>query len=597
MILVFGGTTEGRNSVKVLDEGERHYYYSTKETLQQVDCLNGTRIYGALDRDEIINFCKKHDIRLIIDAAHPFAAQLHSNIAEASFVLKIPVVRYERRYPELKENWISCEDFEDALEKLKEEKINRLLALTGVQTIHKLKGFWEEHETFFRILRREESLQKAAQAGFPTANLIFYGEESTRDAIMKLSPDAVIIKESGTSGGMDEKIADSFEAGVKVFIVKRPPLPESFITVDGPNGLRREVERIIPEFYSLHTGFTTGSCAAAAAKAAVIGLISGKKSRVVDFMIPSGETMRMPVESMSFNKDYARASVIKDAGDDPDITNGSRIIVEVRYSKNGGIRFIGGAGIGTVTLPGLGLNPGEPAINPVPRKMIENEIRKIYDGGVDVTISLENGEALASKTFNPRVGITGGVSIIGTSGIVRPFSHEAFLQSVKRQFDVALHMKCERIVLNSGGRSESFMNKLYSGLPPQAFIHYGNAIGETLEIAQEKGVGYLTIGLMPGKAVKLAEGNMDTHSHKVTLDKTFLVSLALRCGCSKEGVEAVEKINFGRDLPSVLSGTDKDMFFETVSCLCHDVCKSVFTGDLHVVLLSESGDVLAVCER
>lgn len=594
MILVFGGTTEGRIAVKTLDEGEGRYVYSTRSSLQDVECAHGEHITGVMTESDMMDYCREKGVELIVDAAHPFAAHLHRTISKVAGSLSIPVVRFERRYPEIASDMLTwCDCYEDAVEKLKESGSKRLLALTGVQTIAKLKGFWENGETWFRILDREESKEKARECGFPESHLVFYGGEDTAALIEEIAPDAIITKESGESGGFRDKVEAALSCGVKVFVVRKPKLPENFIVVDGRHGLRMEIERLLPEFYSLHTGFTTGSCAVAAAKAALTGLLTGRKLKEVSFRIPEGETMKMGVESVEVGSESATASVIKDSGDDPDVTDGSRISVTVAYSSVPGIRFHGGEGIGTVTLSGLGLEPGEPAINPVPRKNIADELSALYSGGLDVTVSLENGEELAEKTFNPRVGVVGGVSIIGTTGIIRPFSHEAFIDCIRREMDVAIAMECESVVVNSGGKSERFMKGLFHDLPPHAFIHYGNAIGETMEIAREKNVERMIIGIMLGKAVKLAEGNMDTHSHKITVNREFLKKVAKNAGCSDSALTVIDSFNLARELPSLLGPDDASLFFPALLKLCHGHCTRIFPNALEAVLLSDDGRVLS----
>lgn len=593
MIIVFGGTTEGRVAVRTLDEGEGRYYYSTFSDYQQVECGHGTHISGGMTEAGMKEFCLKHGIRLIVDAGHPFASGLHETIGRVGRMLDLPVVRLERRYPEVvSDNVVWCSDYDDAARLMESHGVRRLLSLTGVQTIPKLKAFWQVHDTYFRILDRSDSLEKALKAGFPEPKLVFYEKENTDRLLDEIKPDAVITKESGESGGFGEKTEAALRRGVRVFVVRRPALPENFIVVDGRHGLRREIERLLPDFYPLHTGFTTGSCATAAAKAALTGLLTGNELREVSFRIPEGETMRMEIESVVVSPDSATATVIKDAGDDPDVTHRSRIVVTVSFAVHTGIRFLGGEGIGTVTLPGLGLPVGEPAINPVPRAMISAELSALYSGGLDVRIGLQDGEALALKTFNPRVGVEGGVSIIGTTGIVRPFSHKAFIESIRREVDVAVAMRCDRIVVNSGGKSERFMKALYPALPQQAFIHYGNAIGDMMSIAQDAGVGRLTIGLMLGKAVKLAEGHLDTHSHKITLNREFLTEVAKRCGCSPAAAEAIGRLNFARELPSLLSEEDGQRFFPALLKLCHSHCAAIFHGALEAVLMADDGKIL-----
>ena len=217
----------------------------------------------------------------------------------------------------------------------------------------------------------------------------------------------------------------------------------------------------------------------------------------------------------------------------------------------------------------------------------------LYGGGLDVTVSLEGGEELAERTFNPRVGVVGGVSIIGTSGIVRPFSHEAFLESIRREMNVALANGCGMVVVNSGGKSEKYMKALFPGLPQQTFIHYGNAIGETMKIADECGVEHLIIGLMLGKAVKLAEGNMDTHSHKVTFNREFLKSLAEECGCSENSKEVMANLSLARELPSLLREADAERFFPELLRRCHLHCSEIFKGKLDAVLIADDGKILS----
>ncbi len=592
MILVFGGTTEGRLAIKTLDEGEGKYLYSTLGTSQKVECGHGVHISGAMTENDMLQVCRENSIKLVVDAAHPFAINLHNTIGKVAEILDIPVIRLERIYPEMQDSGIVwCVTYSDAVSKMESDGVKKLLALTGVQTIPELKDFWQRYETFFRVLDRKDSIEKAESYGFPADHLCFYEEDATDTLIDKLSPDAIITKESGASGGFEEKVKAAMQKDVKVFVVQRPKLPEGFIIVDGRHGLRMAVERLLPDFYTLHTGFTTGSCATAAAKAALWGLLNGERLSEVSFRIPEGETMHMKIEEVEIDDSSASACVIKNAGDDPDVTDKSRITVTVAFAAHDGIRFIGGRGVGTVTLPGMGLPIGEPAINPVPRAMIERELKALHPAGLDVTVAIENGEELATKTFNPRVGVMGGVSIIGTTGIVRPFSHEAFVEAIRREMEVALAIGCERVVVNSGGKRERYMKTLYPSIPQQAFIHYGNAVGDTMILAQELKVPNLTIGLMIGKAVKLAEGNLDTHSHRITLNRDFLSRIAKEAGCSPEGVSVIENMNMARELWSGLSEQDDDRFFPAILKLCHNHCSAIYRGDLEAVLIDDNGNI------
>ncbi|MDE5674837.1 MAG: precorrin-6A/cobalt-precorrin-6A reductase, partial [Muribaculaceae bacterium] len=218
MILVFGGTTEGRIAVKTLDEGEGRYVYSTRSSLQDVDCAHGKHICGAMNESQMIVFCRDNGVRIIVDAAHPFAQHLHVTISKVSDILSIPVIRLERRYPDsVNGEIIWCEDYEDAIIKMKDCGIRRLLALTGVQTISKLKMFWENNDTWFRILDRAGSIDMAMQSGLPQSKLVFYEENGTSTLIEEIHPDAILTKESGDSGGFKEKIEAALSCGCHLY--------------------------------------------------------------------------------------------------------------------------------------------------------------------------------------------------------------------------------------------------------------------------------------------------------------------------------------------------------------------------------------------
>lgn len=595
MILIFGGTTEGRMAVAALDRAGKPFFYSTRSDLQQVESKNAVRITGSLDSGSIIMFCRDNDIRLIVDAAHPFASQLHENIHLASESLAIPVIRIERRYPDkdLSDSVVWCDGYDDAVNKMNAAGVSSLLALSGVQTISKLKEFWISHECYFRILNRQESLEKVTEAGFPIGNTVFYDEKdgSISQLISDLHPDAIITKESGDSGGYSQKIEEATAAGLKVYVVRRPPMPEGFITVTGEYGLRKSVEKLFPGFFDLRSGFTTGTCATAAATAALFSLMDDNDILDMSVSLPNGEVVSLPVKNVDIiSETTASASVVKDAGDDPDVTNGVEIVATVSLAKHGKVRFFGGEGIGTVTLPGLGLPVGSPAINPVPRKMMTEALLRLHPEGCDVTISVSGGEELAKKTFNPRIGVVGGISIIGTSGVVMPFSNEAFLESIHREMEVAAAVGCHRIVINSGARSEKSVRTMYPELPEAAFIHYGNAIGETLKIAKNIGFKDLTVGLMLGKAVKLAEGNLDTHSHKVTMNRQFLTQVAEEAGCSEIAIDTILHLNMARELWQSLSDDDADHFFPALLRLCKEYCRRLFPhGNLQILLIDDGG--------
>ena len=592
MILILGGTTEGRMAVKVADEAGRRFWYSTRGDLQQIESHNGVHVTGAMDTDAMTAFCREHEIKLIVDAAHPFAVRLHATVSEVSQSLSIPVVRYERTYPEHTDDIIWCKDYDDAIRRLEQSGAESLLALTGVQTIPALKEYWSKHKCIFRVLDREESIELAHKSGFNTDNLVFYGNCSDLELMREVNPQAVITKESGLSGGFTEKADAARELGIPLYAVMRPELPAHFITVTGEHGLRKEIERLVPGFYELRTGFTTGACATAAAKAALTALLSGEEQTQVRFSIPDGEVFTLPVQNCRIDKDWAQASVVKDAGDDPDVTNGCTVQVKVALSREPGVHFLQGEGVGRITLPGIGLEVGEPAVNPVPRRMITEELTALYDGGLDVTVSVPGGAELAQKTFNPKLGIVDGISIIGTLGVVRPFSMEAFVEAIRREVEVAKAVGTPRLVINSGARSERFVKALYPDLPAQAFVHYGNYIGETISIAEELGFKEVTMGLMIGKAVKLAAGMLDTHSREGVMDKKFIRRMARESGCPWRVRRAIGRITLARELWTLIPTEYLESFCATVIRYCHTHCDALLpSGSLTILLISEEGKI------
>lgn len=593
MILVFGGTTEGRAAVATLDAAGQIYYYSTKGNLQQVETKHGVCISGAMEVVQITAFCREHEIHLLVDAAHPFAEQLHRNIAQAAEELNIPVIRYERIYPPRDPAWIWCDSYTEVCRWLKNQGIRNLLALSGVQTIPKLKAYWSEYPCRFRVLDRLESRELALKYGFPVKNLVFWDEGKSEDELLlQLQPDAILTKESGNSGYFCEKVAAARKLNIPVVVIKRPVLPDGFYMVTGNNGLRHCVERLLPGFFPLNSGFTTGSCACAAAKSALLTLLAGTIQQQITITLPCGEEVELPVARTESEGQSVICTVVKDAGDDPDVTNKREISAKVTLTDQSGVQFRAGKGVGTVTLPGLGLEIGEPAINPVPRKMMINEIKRLLAAyqltkGVIVEIAVPGGEELGRKTFNPKLGIVGGISIIGTSGMVRPFSSEAFVATIRKEIQVAKALGCHHIVINSGAKSERVLKERFPDLLPQAFVHYGNFIGETLKIAKEEQVEQLTMGIMIGKAVKLAEGNADTHSRNVVMNRDFISSLARQTGCAAGVCEQISQMNMARDLWNILPSDHP--FFALLLRKCYEVCRTFFNmGHLEVILIPES---------
>lgn len=600
-ILIIGGTTEGRIAVDVCNEAAKPFYYSTKNASQQVESIYGIRLTGGLDKEEMKGFCREKNIRLIVDAAHPFAVNVHENIGGVASTLQIPVIRFERKESLDSPNIRRFEGYEDVLRFLEESNICYLLALTGVNSISKLKSFWQKHPCVFRIMRRRESLAEVDKQGFPLENIIFYDDgHDDGHLFAQLAPQAILVKESGESGGFSDKINTASELNIPVLSIRRPKLPyRSTVTVYGKYGLRKQIENLLPDFFALRTGYTTGSCATAATKAALTALLTGEQQSWSTITIPSDEPITIPIESTCFGSDgSATCTVVKDSGDDPDVTNGTEICATVALnSTHDGVRFLQGVGVGRVTLPGLGLEIGGPAINATPRMMMTREIQetlyRFLDDeriqGVDVTISVPEGEELAKKTFNPKLGIENGISIIGTSGIIKPFSSEAFVDSIRREIQVAKAIGVEHLVINSGAKSEKYLKQWFSELPPQAFVQYGNFIGECIKIADEEGIHHVSMGIMIGKAVKLAEGLLDTHSKKSVMNRDFLTALAMESQCSDATISQIAQMTFARELWNIIPPSES-IFFSNLLARCMSVCVPLLPhGSLFVYLMDESG--------
>lgn len=581
MILVFGGTTEGRKAVEVLEEGGSLYFYSTKTGEQDITLHHGQRIDGALDAKAMRTFCGEHDIRLIVDAAHPFASQLHLTIAQVSESLNIPTIRYERIYPEHDSEITWIDDYSQI-----PRDIHSLLATTGVQSISKLKPLEVAGvKVFYRILNRESSIALAQKQGASPEQLCYY--ENPQD--IPVEAEAILLKESGLSGGFSEKVEAAKVRGMRIIALKRPQTPAIFTIVNGPYGLRRMVEKLLPEFYPLHSGLTTGTCATAATVAATINLLKNETPEEVPVLLPNGETIHV---SVGYGDGYAYC--IKDAGDDPDVTDGLEIRVSVKpipadtptRSRLGSFEILGGEGVGVFTLPGFDYPPGSPAINKAPREMIRQNLAAITSDSLSITISVPEGETIAKRTFNPRLGIEGGISIIGVSGIVKPFSEEAFIDSIRKCMTIAKASGSSRVVINSGGKSERFVKALYPNLPQQAFVEYGNYIGETLKIAHELGIREVTLGVMLGKAVKLAAGHLDTHSRKATMDKAFISEMLHEAGCQAD----LEKITLARELWQAIPPDKTEDFCRVVLQHCMNHCRPLVPqARLTVLLIDDDG--------
>jgi len=305
---------------------------------------------------------------------------------------------------------------------------------------------------------------------------------------------------------------------------------------------------------NLRWGFTTGSCAAAAARAALNYLLQGETVDLIDLTLPDGEIYHLPVASLEGLNNRAIAGVIKNAGDDPDVTDGLEIKAEVELLRGGEEIIIeGGEGVGTVTKPGLSVPPGEPAINPFPRRMIQDAVKELMPpgSGLKVIVKVPGGEEVASRTFNPRLGIEGGISILGTSGLVRPMSREAYLESLIPQIDQALSLGYKELLLTPGGKGVSRACEM--GLPLEQTIQISNYVGDMLDACIKRKVQKVVLFGYLGKFIKVAAGVFNTHSSVADARRETLAAHAAISGAPHEALLRIMELNTMEEAVSVLN--------------------------------------------
>ena len=609
MILVFGGTTEGKRVAGVLDFLGEPYFYSTKTQTSAV--IKGKLLSGDMDYSGMSEFCRAENIKLIIDAAHPFAEKLHENVYKVSVHLGLATIRYERTYPETGNNKnirvFPC--FPEMIEALSKSRFNNILSLTGVQTIPYYLRLKKNQSCYFRILDTGLSKKKAKSYGINDEYLILSHTNFTISQLIEIAggikADVLTSKESGDSGLFRYKIEAAEQLNIPLWVVKRPVLPEYGNIVCSRKSLLQLLyklkKNILKTGHIPRTGFTTGTCVTAAAKACFIALANKTFPSETEVILPEGEKASFLVFPEKLDKNKASCVVIKDAGDDPDITHSKEIGCELSFTDKPGIRFLQGKGIGSITLPGLQLEVGEPAINPVPRKMISSmleEMSALYeiDSGFDVKPFVPEGEEIAKQTFNPRLGVVGGISVLGTSGKVIPYSNEAFLSTVKYQLTVAKENGLEEIVLTSGKRSENILHPDFSYLPETAFIHYGNLIGKTIQEAVQKGIKKITLGVMLGKAMKLTEGHLDTHSKNVLFNADFAGQIALECGYPDAIVQKIRNLKLANAICTIVPFSETERFYVEVARRCYGVCEELIPEEITfwLFLITEQGDKLKV---
>jgi cobalt-precorrin-5B (C1)-methyltransferase len=303
----------------------------------------------------------------------------------------------------------------------------------------------------------------------------------------------------------------------------------------------------------LRRGWTTGACATAATKAALIALITGDFPDPVAIILPKGEVPHFQLAIESIGDGYAMAGIVKDAGDDPDVTHGATIISTVFPAPPGsGIQFVAGEGVGTVTLPGLPIPPGEAAINPVPREMMKKiceEICAQYELPTDlvITISVPEGEDLAKKTWNPRLGIVGGISILGTTGVVHPFSCSSWIHSIHRGIDVSRAAGLTHVLAATGSTSEDAAQAIYH-LPEIALLDMGDFAGGLLKYLRVHPIDRLTIAGGFAKLTKLAQGALDLHSARSQVSMEFLADEATRLGLNPDMRQRILDANTAQEV-------------------------------------------------
>jgi cobalt-precorrin-5B (C1)-methyltransferase len=351
-------------------------------------------------------------------------------------------------------------------------------------------------------------------------------------------------------------------------------------------------------------GFTTGTAAAAAAKAACLVLLEKGWPETVTIQLPILRVLEIRINTLEWDETQASAGVVKDAGDDPDVTHGAEIFAAVRRVPETGIYLKGGVGVGVVTQRGLELPVGSPAINPVPQRMIRQAVAEVIgieepDPGIEVTISVPRGEELARRTFNPRIGIIGGISILGTTGIVRAMSTASWRASVIQAIDVAAANDVRHIILTTGGRSEKFAHRLYPDLPDMAFVEMGIFTGDSVKRAAERRVPKVSLGAMIGKLSKIAAGKLQTHVAGNQVDCKFLAKVAKDQGASDELSAAIATANTARHVQELVESAGLPGFFDRICHLAAVNCEAQAPGKLaiEVIMFDFEGRILGRAEE
>ncbi len=345
---------------------------------------------------------------------------------------------------------------------------------------------------------------------------------------------------------------------------------------------------------TLKTGYTTGTSATAATKAALLALISGKAVDNIFVSLPKGGTAKLKIAwtKVEGNGSSSTSAVIKNAGDDPDVTHGAEICSTVSFTDQvGKIVVDGGIGVGRVTKPGLGLEIGKAAINQTPTKMIEQAVRevaakKLNDSGINVVVSVPKGEELAKKTDNPRLGIIGGISILGTTGIVLPYSTASFAASIRQSLDVAIAMGINTVVLTTGGRSEDFAKELFAKLlPDNSFVQIGDFAGYAIKQCANKKIRKAVIAGFIGKLTKMAMGIKQTHVRGSHVDMEFMTKVAAECNSSLKVIEEIKRANTARHVSDIIAKNNVSGFFDLMCKKVHQQMYEYSEGKLKLEVI------------
>jgi cobalt-precorrin-5B (C1)-methyltransferase len=368
------------------------------------------------------------------------------------------------------------------------------------------------------------------------------------------------------------------------------------------DGIKEEKDLPEGKKRSLRTGYTTGTCAAAATKAALSTLVNGEKLARVNVSLPKDKNIIIDIAWIKYeNENSVTAAVIKDAGDDPDVTNGAEICVTVSFLATvNKIIIDGGIGVGRVTKPGLGLEIGKAAINPTPLKMIKQAIDEIIGQqnnryGLSVTISVPKGEEISKRTDNPRLGIIGGISILGTTGIVIPYSTASFAASIRQSIDVSKAMGSDSVILTTGGRSEDFARGIFgNSIADHAYIQIGDFIGFSIKQCAIKKIKKAYVIGFIGKLTKMAMGIKQTHVKGSHVDMNFLADLASRCGASNEHIKKIKLANTARHVGELVDQFGINIFYDV---LCEEVYKhlskySPSELQIKIILLDFNGKII-----